>query len=650
VFDPIEAMESRSVLVHEDMMEYSHTATTFPQPGTNICHQFRLRVGNAEKGFSISDEIFENIFVTQAQTNCPMEPRASIAMVDQSGRITVWSSTQAVYTVLTGLSDLFKVPQNRIRVVAPPLGGGFGTKVYLKAEPIAVVLAQRTNGRPVKYQYTRDEEFTVPTMRHPSNIRIKTGVKKDGTLLAQKVSIVWDTGAYADNGTLVCRNGSFSAPGPYRTPHVEVDGYCVYTNKIVGGAIRGFGLPQPMFALESQLDIVAEKLGIDPVDLRLRNAVENGSINASNQKIPHTALKECIQEAAHVSNWKDRRSGPTVKEGVKARGKGIAVMHKGTLTPTCSSSFARLEADGTLTILSSTASLGQGNETALAQIGAEILGIPFDWVSVYGPDTSATPFDRSTTSSRSTFHMGNAVCSAVLEVKKQLLEMAAKVFEINPDDLSIESGIVFPKDQRKYGLPLKEILARYFGGFGTILGKGVFYTSGGQLDPNTATGDTFSAFWMFGCAVADVEVDLETGKVKVEKIVLASDVGKAINPAMCTQQSEGGILMGIGYATLEELVFDNGKIQNANFVDYKIPTLTEVPEMVSLLIEKPNPDGPFGAKGMSEESLVAIAPAIANAVYNATGVRVKSLPITPEKILKGLKDKAMKGASHDVEL
>jgi len=638
VFDPLEAMRPDAVLIHENMMDYEYTPLNFPVTGTNICSHFKLRVGNVEEGFRISDEVFEDTFSTQAQQNCAMEPRMSLAMVDPSGRIAVWTSTQSVYATLRGLSDLFNTPQNKIRVVAPPLGGGFGTKMYLKAEPIAVVLAQRTGGKPVKFQWTREEEFTVPTMRHPAIIDVKTGVKRDGTLVAREIEIIWDTGAYVDNGTLVCRNGSFSAPGPYKTPHVKVDGYCVYTNKIVGGAIRGFGLPQPMFAIESQMDIIAEGLGIDPMEMRLKNAVEEGTVSASNQRIAHTALKECIVEAALASNWKDRKRGPA-GDGPIARGRGMAIMHKGTLTPTCSSAFAKVNEDGTVNVMCSTASLGQGNETALGQIAAETLGVPFDWVTVVGPDTDATPFDRSTTSSRSTFHMGNAVRSAVLDAKRELLEMAAKEFEASPDDITVDQGLVFPRKRPSEGLTIKELMQKYFGGVGTVIGKGRFHTRGGKLDPDTALGDVFSAFWMFSCVVADVEIDTETGKVRVVKVVSANDVGKAINPAICEQQIEGGTLMGMGYGLLEELLFDNGKILNDSFRDYKIPTLTEAPEVVPLLIEKPNPDGPFGAKGMAEEAIVSVAPAIANAVYHATGVRVKSLPITPEKILKGLRER-----------
>jgi carbon-monoxide dehydrogenase large subunit len=637
VFDPLEAMKPDAVLIHENMMDYEYTPLNFPVAGTNICSHFKLRVGNVEEGFGISDEVFEDTFSTQAQQNCAMEPRMSLAMVDPSGRIAVWTSTQSVYATLRGLSDLFKTPQNKIRVVAPPLGGGFGTKMYLKAEPIAVVLAQRTGGRPVKFQWTREEEFTIPTMRHPAIIRLKTGVKGDGTLVAREIEIVWDTGAYVDNGTLVCRNGSFSAPGPYKTPHVKVDGYCVYTNKIVGGAIRGFGLPQPMFALESQMDIIAEKLGIDPMEIRLKNAVEEGSISASNQHISHTALKECIVEAASASKWKDRRKGPA-EDGPMVRGRGMAIMHKGTLTPTCSSAFARVNEDGTVNVMCSTSCLGQGNETAFGQIAAETLGVPFDWVTVIGPDTDATPFDRSTTSSRSTFHMGNAVRAAVLDAKRELVEMAAREFEASPDDITIDRGLVFPSGRPSEGLHMRELMQKYFGGVGTILGKGRFHTRGGKLDPDTALGDVFSAFWMYSCVVADVEVDRETGRITVLKIVSANDVGKAINPAICEQQIEGGTLMGMGYGLMEELLFEEGRILNDSFRDYKIPTLTEAPELVSLLIEKPNPDGPFGAKGMAEEPIVAVAPAIANAVYDATGVRVRSLPITPEKILKGLRE------------
>lgn len=639
VFDPMKSMESDAVLIHEDLGTYEYVSSyILPVSETNICNHFKLRVGDVGEGFKNADEIFEDIFTTQAQANCCAEPRMSIALVDSSGRIKVWSSTQGVYLILRGLSSLFKIPQNRIQVVAPPLGGGFGTKIYLKAEPIAVALAQRSTGKPVKFQWTRKEEFTVSTVRHPTIIHLKTGIKRDGTLTAREIKIIWDTGAYADIGPMTCRNGSFSSPGPYKTPHVKVDGYCLYTNKIMSGAMRGFGLPQPMFAIESQMDIIAERLGIDPLEIRLKNAVEEGSVSASHQQITNTALKECVLEAARVSNWEGRKHF-SKGEGPILRGRGIAIMHKGTYTPTCSSAILKVNADGTVNLLSASANLGQGTDTALAQIAAEILGVPFTSVKVSSSDTDAAPYDRSTTSSRSLFHMGNAVQLAALDARKELLEIASEHFEANPNDLIIDNGVVFPKERPLEGLTIEELMKKHFNEAGTILGKGVYHTRGGNIDLSTSLGDIFSIFWMYGCAVADVEVDKETGAVRVVRIISANDVGKSINPSLCKQQIEGGVIMGIGYALREELLFDKGKILNSSFMDYKIPTFTECTEIVPLLIEKPHPDGPFGAKGVAEESIVAVAPAIANAVYHATGVRIKSLPITPEKILKGLKEK-----------
>jgi CO/xanthine dehydrogenase Mo-binding subunit len=645
VFDPVKSMESGAVLIHEDLGTYEYISSYIvPVRETNICNHFKLRVGNVGEGFKNADEIFEDVFTTQAQANCCAEPRMSMALVDASQRIKVWSSTQGVYLVLRGLSSLFKIPQNRIQVIAPPLGGGFGTKMYLKAEPIAVVLAQRSTGKPVKFQWNREEEFTVSTVRHPTIIHLKTGVRRDGTLTAREIKIIWDTGAYADIGPMTCRNGSFSSPGPYQTPHVKVDGYCVYTNKIMSGAMRGFGLPQPTFAIESQMDIMAEKLGIDPLEIRLKNAVEEGSISASHQQITDTALKECMLEAARVSNWPNRKDFQS-REGSILRGKGLAIMHKGTFTPTCSSAILRVNEDGTINLLCATANLGQGTETALAQIAAEVLGVPFHSIKVSSSDTEVTPFDRSTTSSRSIFHMGHAVRLAALDARKDLLEIASEQFETNPNDLTINEGVVMAKGRPLEGVTIEQLMKKHFNEAGTILGKGVYHTLGGNIDLKTSLGDVFSVFWMYSCVAADVEVDEETGSVRVVSIVSANDVGKAINPSLCEQQIEGGIMMGIGYALREELLFDKGKILNNSFMDYKIPGFTESTEIIPLLIEKANPDGPFGAKGIAEESIVAVAPAIANAIYHATAVRIKSLPITPEKILKGLKEK--RGSNHE---
>jgi CO/xanthine dehydrogenase Mo-binding subunit len=645
IFDPVTAMESTRVLVHEDVRSYEYVSDYIvPIARSNICSHFKLRVGDIDEGFKAADEIFDDHFATQTQANCCLEPRMSLALADDSGALQVWSSTQGVYLVLRGLCSLFKIPQNKIQVIAPELGGGFGTKIYLKAEPIAVALALCSTGRPVKFQWTRNEEFIASTVRHPSTIRLKTGIKKDGTLTAREIKIIWDTGGYADIGPMTCRNGSFSAPGPYMTPHVKVDGYCVYTNKIMGGAMRGFGLPQPTFAIESQMDVIAERMGIDPLEIRIKNGVEEGSISASHQLINHSALKECIREAGRISNWSQRKNFQ-VGQGPVLRGRGIAIMHKGTFTPTCSSAFVKINSDGTVNLLCATANLGQGTETGLSQIAAEILGIPFDRVKVSSSDTGIAPYDRSTTSSRSIYHMGHAVKLASLDARKDLIEMASEYFEASSDEVVLENGIVYPKGRPSEGMTIEQLMKKHFNEAGTILGKGVFHTRGGNISLNNSMGDNFSAFWMYGCAVADVEVDSETGKVKVLKIVSANDVGKAINPSLCKQQIEGGIMMGLGYALQENLISDKGKILNDNLMDYKIPTFADSTEIIPILIEKPDPHGPFGAKGIAEESIVPVAPAIANAVYHATGVRIMSLTITPEKVLKGLRGKGK--SSHE---
>jgi carbon-monoxide dehydrogenase large subunit len=637
VYDPLEAKENNAVLIHEDLKDYAHKPLAFPVPGTNICSHFQFRNGNVEEGFKISEEIFEDTFKTQAQTHCCMEPRMSLAMTDQLGRIVVWSSTQSVYAILHELSKVFKIPENKIRVIAPPLGGGFGSKLYLKAEPIAVALSQRSGGKPVKFQWTRQEEFTVPSARHPTIIQLKTGVKRDGTLIAQEIKIFWDTGAYAETGPLVCQNGSFSAPGPYVTPNVKVDGYCIYTNKIVAGAMRGFGVIQPMFALESQMDVIAERLGIDPVEIRLRNAVDEGSVSASRQQITHTSLKECILKAARESKWEDRNDKMKGKDTI-VKGKGLSIMHKGTITPTYTSAIAKINSDGTLNLCCSTANLGQGAQTVLCQIGAETSGISCDKVCIISSDTDISPYDRSTTSSRSTFHMGNAVRLAVQDAKKELLKTASHYLKWNLRELRIKNGAIYNRNEISRGLSIEQFMKQYLPGVGSIIGKGGFHTRGGKLDRDTGWVDIFSVFWMYACVVVDVNVDTVTGKVKVEKIVVANDVGKAINPETCRQQIEGGCLQGLGYSLMEELIFDKGKILNDSFTDYKIPTLTESPEVISLLIEKPHPEGPFGAKGMSEAAIAAVPPAVANAVFHATGVRIKALPITGEKVLRGLKN------------
>jgi 4-hydroxybenzoyl-CoA reductase alpha subunit len=638
VFDPVEAMAPGAPLIHENMEQYWHGPHYFPVPGTNICNHFKLRRGDVEEGFRQSDHVSEDTFTTQMVQHCHIEPHAAVVQVVPSGRIHIWSNTQHPYTCVRELARSLGIPMHQVRVMVTNLGGGFGGKAYLKLEPLCYVLALKArNNRPVKIVQTREEEFAGTTVvRHPSVVTVKTGVKRDGTLVARKIKLIYDTGAYAEGGPVVTRNPGFSSNGPYHVPNMWVDSYCVYTNKTVGGAFRGLGIPQMMWAVDSQMDILAEKIGMDPVEFRLKNALDLGSVTATGQILTTSVgIKDCIRKASEAIGWKGRKK-------VRGRGMGIGAMHKMTMTPAASSAFIKLNEDGTAEVQASTVDMGQGSNTVLAQIAAEEMGLKMEDVRVASPDTDLTPYDHGTSSSRSTFYMGNAVKAAAADVKKQLLEIAADLLEANADDLEVRQGIISVKGSPERKLPVKSIPmgGSYLGKGKPVIGRGTFgVPDATPLDRETGQGKMPAVFWMYAAQAAEVEVDEETGKVKVLKIVSAHDVGKAINPGAVEQQIEGALGTGIGATMMEEIRFDGGRTVNPNFVDYKLPTSMDMPEMVPIMVETIHDRGPYGAKGMGEPALAPTAPAIANAIYDAVGVRIKELPITPDKVRKALKEK-----------
>jgi 4-hydroxybenzoyl-CoA reductase alpha subunit len=637
VFDPRQAMEPGTPLVHEDLGRYWYVPIFFPTPGTNICNHFKIRKGDVEEGFRRADFITENTFATPMVQHCHLEPHVTTAKFEPSGQVTIWSSTQHPYSVRRESARVLGLPINRVRVIVTSLGGGFGGKVLLKLEPMCLALAMKVKDfRPVRILLTREEEFYASVVRHPTQTSIKAGVRKDGTLVALQTKMVFDTGAYADAGPVVARSSGMAITGPYRVPHVWSDSYCVYTNKPIAGAFRGFGVPQLMWAMDSTMDMLAEGIGMDPVELRLKNALEEGDISATGQVLHSVGIKECIRKAAEAIEWG--------KKPRKYRGKGIGTLYKMTQTPSSSSAFVKMSEDGSVEVLCSTVDMGQGSNTVFAQIAAEELGVEVKNVRVVSPDTDVTPFDHGTASSRSTFHAGNAVKLAAAEAKKQLFEVAADQLEVRPEDLESRGGFIYVKGSKGPGTPISAIrMGITYGKGHPIMGSGTFSVPDATpLDQETGQGVYPSIFWLYGAQGVEVEVDPDTGKVEVLKVAAAHDLGRVINPLNCEQQVEGAVVTGVGIALLEEMVLQNGTPVNRNFRDYRIPTSLDSPPVTSIFVEATHKDGPFGAKGVGEPALAPTAPAIGNAIYDAIGVRVKDLPITPEKILKALMEKGEK--------
>ncbi|HYJ14483.1 MAG TPA: xanthine dehydrogenase family protein molybdopterin-binding subunit [Candidatus Limnocylindria bacterium] len=632
-----DALKPGAMLVHDSVKlpasGFADLADLKPIDGTNLCTHFKLNRGDIDAGFAAADHVFEDTFTLPATQHCFLETHACIASVEPGGRITVWATTQNPFVVRTQLANIFKVPVAKVRVIVPYLGGGYGGKVYPKVEPITVALSQKA-GRPVRLVLSREEVFYTIT-KHAAVIRMKTGVKKDGTLIARECEIHLDTGAYAEIGPRVAKKSGYTAAGPYKIANLKIDSYSVYTNKPPAGAFRGFGVSQSAWAVESQMDIIAAALKIDPVELRKRNGYDDGDKFVTEETLRAVGLKECIDEVARSIGWEKKTfKGSSVQGstgGSLRRGKGLACMIKATITPSISCAVVKLNEDASLSIYSGTVEMGQGSETVLAQIAGTELGVPMPTIQVLGVDTDVVPYDLTTSSSRSTFHMGKAVQLAAQDIKRQLKQIVVKEYGVPEDKIDFAGGkIRLPETQLDYA----EVMFKRFGmQGGTLVGEG---------QVKTATKDEFgekstSAFWFLAAGAAEVEVDIDTGKFRLIKYASAVDVGKALNPLGCQQQLAGAAITGMGQAMFEEIAYDNGQLINPNLVDYILPSLGDMPLVVeSIAVEMPDRNGPFGAKGIGESALIPVAPAIANAIYDAVGVRIKDLPIKAEKIFLGL--------------
>jgi CO/xanthine dehydrogenase Mo-binding subunit len=626
-----EALAPGAPLVHEQFAQYARRH--MGPLGPNLCAHTVLSEGeDVEAALARCDMVVEGEYRTQAQVHAYLEPCGAVAEVEQGGKITVWSPCQSVFRVQATLSEILGLPMSRIRAVATTVGGSFGGKADVTVQPLAAMLALRTR-RPVKVVLTRDDEFAMMRTRHPARVRVRTGAMRDGTLVARAVDLVFDGGAYAEDSSAVLGFALLMARGPYRIPNVRCEGKAVYTNRLRAAGFRGYGNPQVTFAGESQLDELAERLGMDPIELRLRNAVEAGDQWVGGQRIEASGLRDCLRALQSATRGRPMAKG-------KRRGIGVsAFAHICGILST--SAIVRLLEDGSVTLNTGSVDLGQGAETVLAQICAESLKLPLAQVSVAQPDTDGSPYNWSTGGSRSTYMVGRAVAGAVDKVRDEMFRHAAKMLECSPTDLELRAGgkVGVKGADMEVGFRAVSQRAHWVAG-GPIIGSAAIMYEGGGFDPKrtVVTGNAIGRLgaFIFGAQAVEVEVDDATGQVRLLKVWSAHDVGRAVNPAAVRGQILGGVAQGIGYALHEDLVQEQGRSANPNFVDYFVPGAADVPEIEPIIVEHPEPDGPFGAKGVGEPPIIGVAPAIANAVRAAAGVRLRELPITPERVLTAL--------------
>lgn len=635
VLDVLEAVKPDSPLVHNELRPakaFADLAHVEPGHKSNICYHFKLRKGDVDRAFAEADRVFEDTFSSPPAQHMPMEPHVTLGYLDEAQRLNIWTASQTPSYVRTELSNTFGLPMNQIRVRIPYLGGGYGAKLYAKLEPLVTALVLITK-KPVRYALTREEEFLTIT-KHKVITKIKTAVK-NGEITARKCEVFWDTGAYAEIGPRVVHKSGYTSAGPYRIPNVWIDSYCVYTNHVPAGAFRGFGVPQVIWAYDSQTDIVARALGADPVEFRLRHALEEGESFATGTAVRSFGIKESIRQAAQAIEW-SKPAAPT--SGTKLRGKGIAAGVKAVLTPSISGAIVIMNADGTVNVLSSTVEMGQGSETMMGQIVAEELGVSFDQVHVVQPDTDITPYDTITAGSRSTYHMGNAVRMAAGKVKAQLFQAVATKLEVDADDLIMRDGRVFVRGNEQKGMTISEAFLAKFRSLGTTLtGEAICQPEAVPMDPETGQSEKCTEYWFPSATSAEVEVDTETGRVRVLRFFSVGDTGTAINPKHCEQQLLGSAITHLGLTFFEEMIFEEGQLVNGSLLDYQVASIKDLPEAFRpIVVEVPHETGPFGAKGVGETGALTVSAAIANAIQDAIGMRIRDLPITPEKVLRAL--------------
>ncbi|MBI2849396.1 MAG: xanthine dehydrogenase family protein molybdopterin-binding subunit [Chloroflexi bacterium] len=642
VFDVEEAMRPGAPGIHDRVI--------FPdgcerEVQNNTPFVARLERGDVEEGFSKSDFVLEERFVTHPVHQCYLDPTTAVASYDSSGKLTLYTSSMHPSGLRLQLAKALGMGEGKIRIVQYFVGGAFGQKTTLQPSHVICALLAKKAGKPVQLALSREEEFMAGRPRLPSIVRVKMGINRDGTIAAKDVLILNDAGAYTDSGytTTITTIMTFRSDGVYRFSNLRAEARCVYTNKTPGGAFRGFGNPQMTFAIESMMDMAAEKIGMDRTELRMKNAARAGDVNVHGWKIDSCGLLESIEKAAHGIGWKEK----TAKKRA-GRGVGMAcVVHevdgRNSDAYGGSTAYVKILEDGRVRIISGEPEYGQGSDTTFAMIAAETMGIDLENIEVWPRDTDAIPYSLGPYGSRVTFAGGMAVRLAAEDAKNQLCQLAADMLEASPKDLEVRANKIYVRGspQRMVAIPAVAKIAMYrraeaMGeGGAAIVGKGITEPDTANVWTHGLSGNMCSAY-SYGVQAVEVDVDRATGQVKVVQVVEADDCGKVINLNGAEGQVQGGLVQGLGFGLTEEIVREEGRVFNPSFCQYGILTAIDIPPIQVHFADSIDPHGPFGAKGVAETAVNVSAAAIANAVYDAIGTRIKSLPLTPEKILDSI--------------
>jgi CO/xanthine dehydrogenase Mo-binding subunit len=632
-------VEDRPLPVIDDPEKAMHDSEAPLHPRGNVHTHLKIRKGNVEEGFDAADIDFQETFRTQRQEHAYLETLGVAALPQGDGSLIVRGAMQCPFYVQKGVAGVLGWPLNRVRVVQTTTGGGFGGKEDVPSEigAFAALLAVET-GRPVRMILSREEDLRRSSKRHPMTITYRMGASKDGRILAARVRVVADTGAYATISPVVLFRSTVHAAGPYEIPNVSVDTYGVYTNSVPNGAFRGFGTPQVTFAHESMIDQLADRAGKDPIEIRLLNGLRPGSATATGQVLKESVgLEKTLLSARRESGWKKLRGQPREDSPLR-RGVGVAAMFYGVSLGArgwsldAAAASAQVHRDGSVSVAIGGTEMGQGAQTVIAQMAADRLGLSLERITMLPVDTSRVPDSGPTVASRTTVFSGNAVLDALEKIAANMSRAAAGMLGCRPEEISFSAGKVSGQGG---SVSFEEVAEQCYLGNVHLAAEGWYVSPPCSFDERTGQGDAYYVYG-YGAQVAEVEVDMETGRVRVLGITAAHDVGKAINPQGVRGQIEGGVVQGVGYALMEDFTLAGGQIMTPDLATYIIPTSVDVPRIRSIIVEAASPDGPYGAKGLGEQPIIPTAAAIANAVAHATGIRMRNLPIGPEALRRAI--------------